>query len=519
MAKKKNENTPSAIAVIYARYSSHSQKDISIEQQIAECMEYAATNNLEVVETYEDRHLTGRSDKRPGFQRMMRHAEKRRFQVIISWKSNRMARNMLHALQYEDRLAKFGVRVVYAKEEFGDNAAGRFALRTMMNVNQFYSENMAEDIKRGLYDNAENCKINSGVLPYGYRRGEDGKYAIDEDKANIVREIFSRVACGDSFTEIARDLNSRGIKTGTGNEWGRSSFHRMMKNERYMGIYIYGKVRIEGGMPQIIGEELYHTVQEQLKSKKKSGRRRRTNTDYLLTGKLYCGKCGSHMVGISGTSKQGKLHYYYICQARNLEKTCDKEYVRKDWVEEQIANAIKTYILQDEVIEWIADSVCEYSKKQRRKSQVAILEKQLAENKKATKNLLNAIEQGIVTVTTKERLLELETEQSKISGLLAVERASVLAVDKEDIIVWLESFRNGDISNKKVQEKLFNTFLVSAYLYDDELKLIFNFTGQESSISVGLNAPDSQKSDELSEESSYNAPLVVPRGIEPLIPA
>ena len=126
---------------------------------------------------------------------MMRHAEKRQFQVIIAWKSDRISRNMLHALQYEDRLSKYGVRVAYAKEEFGDNAAGRFALRTMMNVNQFYSENMAEDIKRGMLDNAENCMITNGQLPFGYKKGEDGRYAIDEDRAAVVREIFTRV-CG-----------------------------------------------------------------------------------------------------------------------------------------------------------------------------------------------------------------------------------------------------------------------------------------------------------------------------------
>ena len=166
MAKKKASGVPSGVAVIYARYSSHAQKDVSIEQQVAECEEYAAANNLEVIEVYADRHLTGRSDRRPEFQKMMRHAEKKQFQVIISYKSNRIARNMLHALMYEDKLSKFGIRVVYVKEEFGDNAAGRFALRTMMNVNQFYSENMAEDIKRGL---KHNCMVTNGHLPLGYK--------------------------------------------------------------------------------------------------------------------------------------------------------------------------------------------------------------------------------------------------------------------------------------------------------------------------------------------------------------
>lgn len=510
VAKKKELDAPSGVAVIYARYSSHAQKDVSIEQQVAECEEYAAANNLEVTEIYADRHLTGRSDRRPEFQKMMRHAEKRQFQVIVAWKSNRMARNMLQALQYEDKLSTFGIRVIYAKEEFGNNAAGRFALRTMMNVNQFYSENMAEDIKRGLIDNAENCKITNGTLPYGYKKGEDGKYEIDEHRAAVVQEIFSRYACGDTFADIARDLNTRGIKTGAGNKWGKNSFRSIINNERYTGVYIYDKVRVEKGIPQIIGKELFYSVQEILKTKKNPQGRHQINGDYFLTGKLYCGKCKSHMVGISGTGRSGKLHYYYNCQKRRVEKTCDKENVRRDWVEEQVANAIKEYILKDDVINWIADSVHDYGKKRKSQSQIALLEGQLADNKKATKNLLTAIEAGIITTATKDRLLELETEQSKISARLAIEKEDVPEVDKEDVIAWLKSFRDGDITDKKYQAKLFDTFLISAYLYDDKLKLVFNFSGKKNTVNIPLNASviDNIEKDEPIKNGSSSSPVV-----------
>jgi len=490
VAKKKvGFDVPSAVAVIYARYSSHAQREESIEQQVEACKEYAAANNLEVVNIYSDKAVTGKTDKRPEFQKMIRHSEKKQFQVVIAYKSNRMARNMLQALAYEDKLEKFGIRVVYVKEEFGDNAAGRFALRTMMNVNQFYSENMAEDIKRGLIDNAMNCKVTNGGLPLGYKKGEDDRYEMVEAEADVVREIFSRTACGETFADIARDLNERGIKTSRGNEWGKNSFHRLLTNERYTGIYIYGDVRIEGGVPQIIGKELFYSVQDKLGTKKNPyGGRRRANGDYQLTGKLYCGRCKSPMTGMSGTGKLGKLHYYYICQKKRVEKSCDKDAVRRDWIEEQVAAAIKEYILKDDVIEWIADSVTEYGKKRKDESQISLLEKQLSDIKKSTKNLMTAIEQGIITTTTKERLLELETEQSKIVARLSIEKAEVPEVDKEDIIVWLESFRDGDIADKKYQRKLFDTFLVAVYLYDNDLKIEFSFSGKRNTIKVPLDA-------------------------------
>ena len=160
MAKKASKlNKAEAIGVDYARYSSHAQKDASIEQQVAACREYAASLGIRLIESYEDRAISGKSDKRPNFQRMMRDAHKGLFQYVIAWKSNRMGRNMLEAMMNEAKLNELGVRVLYVEEDFDDTAAGRFALRSMMNVNQFYSENMAEDIKRGLRDNAENTYL------------------------------------------------------------------------------------------------------------------------------------------------------------------------------------------------------------------------------------------------------------------------------------------------------------------------------------------------------------------------
>ena len=465
LAKKTPRNTtPSTLAAIYARYSSHSQNDASIEQQVAECKEYARTNKLEVVNIYADRALTGRTDKRPEFQRMMRAAEKGGFQVVIAYKSNRIARNMLNALSYEEKLSNFGVRLAYVKEEFGNNAAGRFALRTMMNMNQFYSENMAEDILRGLRDNASQCKSNGGALPLGYKIGDDGKYAIDEHGANIVREIFQRVANGETFVSIGKDLNARGIRTSKNNEWHKNSFHWLLANERYIGVYQYQDIRIEDGVPPIIDKELFYTVKQKVEDKKAVHGRHNPNGDYLLTGKLYCGHCKGHMVGLAGTSRKGVVHHYYGCQTMRIAKTCNKASVRRDWAERLVASAINEYILHDDVIEWIADSVVAHWKKYLEESQVAYLEGRLADNKKAKSNILKAIEEGIITPTTKDRLLELEGEHEKLVGQIALEKAGLKDVTREQVVFWLKSLKEGDIEDKKYQAALIDTFVIAAYV-------------------------------------------------------
>ena len=487
MARKKNI-AAGLDAVIYARYSSHNQREVSIEQQIAECTKHAAALGLRIVGTYEDRAISGKTDNRPRFQQMMRDAEKGKFQAVVAWKSNRIGRNMLQAMVNEAKLDDYGVKVFYAEEDFDDTAAGRFALRNMMNVNQFYSENMAEDITRGLYDNANKCMAN-GRQPLGYKRGADGKVMLDEPAAAVVREIFNRVAAGDLFVDIARDLNAKGIKTSKGATWNKGSFQSICQNERYKGIYIYGNVRIVDGIPRIVSDELWYKVQEAMRMKKNPvGTRHRVGAeDYLLTGKLRCGHCGSYMTGVSGTSRNGELHYYYTCQKRRTEHACNKKNVRRDVIEPAIAQAIKMYCLTDDVIEWVANRTVEYWEKHDNDLHIEALEQQLEENKKATSNMLKAIEMGIITDATRSRMIELETEQSKLAVQLNAAKADVVKIDRDDLIDELQIFRDMDVNNRSVQAELFKDFLVAAYIYDDNrLKLVFSFMGKDNSVEIPL---------------------------------
>ena len=478
--------------VLYGRYSSHNQKDISVEQQFEKGYELAAEYGIRIIDTYADRAVSGRTDKRRDFQRMMTDAAKGKFRYVIAWKSNRMGRNMLEALINEARLQDLGVRVLYVEEDFDDTAAGRFAARSMMNVNQFYSENMAEDIKRGLYDNAANCMVANGHLPYGYKADETLHYAIDEPKAAVIREIFTRVSCGEAFVDIMASLNARGIKTSYGRPWGRSSFQKILSNERYRGIYIYGDVRKEGGIPRIISDELYFKVQEVITTKKNPQGRHRVNGDYLLTGKLFCGHCKSPMTGISGTSRSGNLHYYYVCQKRRTEKTCEKKNLRRDDIELQVAKAIKRRTLDDDTINWIADSVVEYSQHQESASGIGLLEDQLKDTQRSIKNLMAAIEQGIITPTTKARLMELEKEQSDIDRKITMAKADVIPVNRDQLVGWLKKLQAGDVHDKKYQSELFDTFLIAVYVYDnpdgqDYMKVVFNYAGSKNTVEIPLD--------------------------------
>ena len=510
---RKTKKIESGVAAIYARYSSHAQRDCSIEQQMQECTAKAVELGLTVVHEYSDRAVSGKTDNRPSFQKMLKDADKGKFQYLIAWKSNRLGRNMLNAMVNEERLLEAGVKCIYVEEDFDDSAAGRFALRSMMNVNQFYSENMAEDIQRGLRDSANECKC-LGAMPYGYQKGDDGRYEIYEPEAEIVREVYNRVANGEMFVSIAEDLNSRGIYKRKGKQktkWGKSSFQNLIHNEKYKGIYKWNDIVISGGMPRIIDDELFEKVQRVTTTKKNpySNARRRTNNGlYLLTGKVFCGKCGSRMVGISGLGKGGDQYFYYACQKKRLQHTCDKENIRRETLEAEVARAIRVHILNDEVIDWIADQAAEFSKKAVANTDLSLLYAQLSDTERSISNIMKAIEAGIITESTKNRLVQLEDDQKRIKAQITEAKSEIVILSKDDIAAGLMMFKDGDFDDQSFRMKLFDTFVKAVYVYDDNLRIVFSFSGDRNSVTLPLEHDSANKNGikDTGQECSYKLP-------------
>lgn len=459
--------------MIYARYSSNNQREASIEQQVEWCTSLAERYELKLIDTYADKALSGRSDNRPSFQRMMRDAKQGKFDYVLAWKSSRMGRNMLEAMINDAALREQGVTTIYVEEDFEDNAAGRFALRNMMNVNQFYSEALAEDVKRGMVDNAKKCMVN-GKLSYGFRKGVDGRFEIIPEEAKIIQEIFYRVLDGWQQSDIITDLNNRGIRTHTNGEWQRSSFATLLRNEQYIGVYSHSGVRIKDGIPAIIDRETFEEVQTILTTKKNPRGRRRNVEDYMLTGKLFCGLCGEPMVGICGTSKTGARHYYYLCQGKHHQSGCRKKNERKERVEQAVIDAVKQIIMDDETIDWLVAGYQEFMDTMRGQSAVKAMEKELAETEKGIENLMRAIEMGIITETTKARMMELEEKKKDLAARIRIESRMLMDLDPDQLRFSIERFRDKNINDRAYQKELINTFVKAIYVYDDRLKIVFN---------------------------------------------
>lgn len=484
-------------AVIYARYSSHSQRDASIEQQIEACKRFAERNAIAIVSIYEDRATTGTNDNRPGFQRMVKDAERGDWEYVIIYTLDRFARNRYDSAVYKRRLKECGVKVLSAMEQISDDPTGILMESLLEGLAEYYSSELSRKIRRGMDDNASKCLCN-GHIPYGYRRGADGRFEIEENEAAIVREIYQRIRSGDKLIDLINDINNRGILNKRGNAWTHSTFNSMLSNERYTGIYIYGNMRTPGGMPRIIEQDLYDEVQLILHTKKNprknavvpadSGttiprRRRQQNGIYYLTGKLFCGHCHSPMIGVSGRSKTGPLYYYYTCKGKRDDHSCKKKNVGRDFIEKVIAGALKETMLNDRAIGILADAAVAYQAKQSGSEEMDMLQAREIAIKKSISNFLAAIEAGIFSSTTQNRLMELEGEQRIVSARLAQLRQDANdLLTREEIIATLRMFRDGDICEASFREAMFDTFLVSAYVYDDQIKIVFNLGGKSDSM-------------------------------------
>ena len=222
-------------AVIYARYSSDSQREESIDDQIKECMSYADRTGLTVISTYTDKALTGKTDKRPGFLKMIDDSKKEIFKYVICYKTDRFCRSRKDAAKYKSILKNNGVNVVYAKMDIPKGPEGIILEGVMEALDEYYSANLSQNIKRGQLGNALKCKSN-GVNVFGYKRDDNDMYVVDDREAKAVKKVFEFVCDSYPDTYIINWLNENGYRNTLGKKFTKTSINRIINNRKYIGI-------------------------------------------------------------------------------------------------------------------------------------------------------------------------------------------------------------------------------------------------------------------------------------------
>lgn len=474
-------------AVIYARYSSHNQREESIEGQLRECKRYAQDNGITVVGEYIDRAISGKTDNRASFQKMIRDAEKDRFSMVIVYKLDRFARNRYDSAMYKAKLKKCGVKLVSAMEQLSDSPEGIILEAMLEGMAEYYSANLAQNIRRGMKENAMKGLATGGGRCLGYSTGEDKKYHIDEAGASTVRMIYEMYDQGHTYAYIIETLNSQGRKTLKGKPFNKNSLGKILHNRRYIGDYVWDDIVIEGGMPQIIDRDLWERVQAKLKRKEKASARARGEYDFILTGKLFCGHCGKPMIGDSGTSRNGAKHYYYTCSTRKRGGDCKKKSVRAKAIEDEVINATIQVVLQDDMLEHIADRVMEYQAKDT--DGAALIERyrgELKETETAISGILRAIEAGMFTPSMKERMEKLEGQKAELQADIEREQINLQTVSRDEVLFFLHQFRGCSPDDPKYCQQLVDTFVNSIWLYDDKIVFTYNYSGEGNTVTLDM---------------------------------
>ena len=458
--------------VIYARYSSDNQREESIEGQLRECKAFAEKNDIQIIETYIDRALSARTDRRPDFQRMIKDSSGKKFEVVIVWKLDRFARDKYDSAHYKRILKNNGIKVVSATEAISTGAEGILLESMLEGMAEYYSAELSEKVTRGLTENALKCKYNGGTLPIGYMIDSEQYFQIDPLTAPAVLDAFKHYADGASMREITDEMNLKGVRTKRGGKISINSVTRMLHNRKYIGEYRYNDIVHPNGIPAIIPEDLFNRVQERMATNKKAPAKHKAEDEYLLTTKLFCGKCKCYMVGESGTGRN-KVHRYYKCASVKNHKGCDKKTVKKEWIENLVIEQIKKLIFDDELIEKLADTVMKLQSKEN--TVLPLLKKRFADTQKSIDNMLDAIQQGILTASTKERLESLERQKSELSVQIIKEEIAKPTLSREQIVFWFHRFRKLNTKKLDHRRRLIDSFVNAIFLYDDRITFTFNY--------------------------------------------
>ena len=413
---------------------------------------------------------------------MIKDSAKELFEIVLVWKLDRFSRDRYDSAHYKHILKKNGVKVISAKEHISEGPEGIILEAMLEGYAEYYSAELSEKIRRGQKENALKGRNNGGGIPLGYLLGDEQKLVLDPVTAPLVREIFQRYADGEIVRTIVEDFNRRGLKTKSGKPFSPNSFNRILKNRKYIGEYRYQDVVIEGDVPAIVPEDLFNRVQERMEKNRHAPAMAKAKEDYLLTTKLFCVKCERMMVGESGKSHTGAMHYYYKCSGAKRLKDCDKKAVRKDWIERVVVRLTMQRVMDEEKINRLIDAILVMQEQE--DTTTPALRSQLAETESSIGNILKAIEQGIFTPSTKQRLDELEARKEEILANIQTAELQKPKLTREQMTAWFEQFRHGDPANRDFRKRLIDTFVNAVYVFDDKLVLTYNYQHGTQTISL-----------------------------------
>ena len=464
-------------AVIYARYSSERQTEQSIEGQIRACQEYAQRNNIAILESYIDRAMTGRNDNRTNFQKMLKDSNKKLWDFVLVYKLDRFSRNKYEMAMHKKTLRDNGVKLVSIMENIPDTPEGIILESLLEGMAEYYSAELAQKVNRGIKESWLKGYATGGGSVFGYDV-VDKRYVINERESKILLEMFIKYAQGYKASEIAEYLNTCGHRRKDLKPFDRDYIYFLIHKKYYTGKVVRQGEQYDNIYPRIISDELWQKVDEVNKQNRISPSRKKQMFNYILSTKIVCGCCKSAIIGDSGTSRNKDVYRYYSCVGRRSKRCkCESKSINKELLEDLVIQTTATLLATDENIEMITENIMKIVK-QRKEENIAlkILEEKRNASIKASKNIVNAIEQGIITEMTKTRLADLEKEIAEIELEIGKEKQNTkVAIEREDVYKFLKSKVFSNVDDINIRKLIVNTFIREIILYPDKIIITYNF--------------------------------------------
>lgn len=496
-----------ANAVAYARYSSDGQRDESIDAQVRAIKDFAEREGYVLQKVYADRGISGTTDNREEFQRMIDDAKSGEFRTAIVHKLDGFARNRADSAIYRKVLEKYGVKLVSVLENFDDSPEAVLLQSVIEGYNEYFSKNLRREVMKGLKENALSCRFTGGRPLLGYDiNKETMRYEINELEAEAVKLIFKMYLQGEGYSAIINELNRCGFKTKKGNSFGKNSLYDLLRNEKYTGVYIYNRcscpdetgkfnrhalkpedevIRIEGGMPQIISKEDFEKVQRKMDERKHKAAANKAKVEYLLSGKIVCGECGSTYTGNARRSK-GCTYISYTCTKKNGKEKCKNPGIRRDVLEKMILESLSEKVFDKGILPSIISKYNDFALTKNKefilmKNQ---LENRIAETDKGINNIVNlVVSTGSAALAEKLKELEAEKAQLEISLKEAERKLSEMTVDEAQLKKAFSKakrlLKSGSLKNRKA---IVQQYVRQVVIYPDRIEVEFNIIGDTYTI-------------------------------------
>lgn len=477
-------------AAIYARFSCDKQRDASIDDQLYECTRYAEAHDYVVVGHYCDYALSGRSDDRPQFLRMIEDASTGVFDVVLLWKIDRFARNLQDQYYYERELNHAGVTIESVRENISGKGIEASLNKAMTALfAQVRSQQSAEDTMRGMLGKARRCEY-LGVNLFGYDHDGD-KIILDPVRAPIAAEIHARYLQGEQVEQIVDWLNDQGVKNKNGKPVGKNFVYGILANPRYAGTYLWGKqkdeegnvmldeagdpiplVCVEDGMPAIVTREMKETIRERLGV---GAKRRGTPEDYVLSGKLYCSKCGQNMHGLVVYNKQGRPYRYYAC--KHKQRAC-RGSVRRDKLEALVADGVRDVLRDRRLCRKLARQYVKWQSLHETSAAKDALNAERRDVARKRERIMDAVADGMPWADAKPRVESLDLQLAALDKRAADLERRCGGYTEADIMDFFADLASHETAT---DDELLRVFVSRVWLFDDVAVATLSFAGKGSS--------------------------------------